>query len=82
MLTIYGMAFEIDDSEHIDQIRQRLQDHEGPNYTPLGVLVQYEGEEERVRASAFEWVGEQSELKEGVFDLEDYQMRKLEDQKS
>lgn len=33
MLTIHGMAFEIDDSEHIDQIRQRLQDYEGPNYT-------------------------------------------------
>jgi gamma-glutamylcyclotransferase (GGCT)/AIG2-like uncharacterized protein YtfP len=82
MLTIHGMAFEIDDSEHIDQIHQRLQDYEGPNYTPLGVLLQYEGEEERVRANTFEWVGDHSELKDGVFDLKDYQMRKLEDQKS
>jgi gamma-glutamylcyclotransferase (GGCT)/AIG2-like uncharacterized protein YtfP len=81
LLTVHGMAFEIDDSEHIDQIRQRLQDYEGPNYTPLGVLVQYEGEEERVRAKTFERVGDKSELKDGVFDLKDYQMRKLEDQK-
>jgi gamma-glutamylcyclotransferase (GGCT)/AIG2-like uncharacterized protein YtfP len=81
LLTIHGMAFEIDDSEHIDQIRQRLQDYEGPNYAPLGVLVQYEGEEERVRARTFEWVGDDSELKDGVFDLKDYQMRKLEDQR-
>jgi len=77
MLTIHGMAFEINEFEDVDQIRQRLQDYEGPNYKPLQCFVQFNGQE-RVRAITFEWVGDQSELKEGIFDLKDYQMRKLE----
>jgi gamma-glutamylcyclotransferase (GGCT)/AIG2-like uncharacterized protein YtfP len=83
LLTVHGMAFKIDDFEHIDEIRQRLKDYEGPNYEPLQCLVQYEGEEEeRVRAITFEWVGDQTQLKEGVFDLKDYQMRNLESRRS
>jgi gamma-glutamylcyclotransferase (GGCT)/AIG2-like uncharacterized protein YtfP len=83
LLKIHGMAFKIDDFEHIDKIRKRLQDFEGPNYEPPQCLVQFEGEEEkRVRAITFEWVGDQRELKEGVFDLKDYQMRNLESKKS
>lgn len=81
LLSVHGMAFEIGEFEDVDQIRQRLQNYEGPNYRPLGCLVQYEGNGERVRANTFEWVGEQSELKEGVFDLKDYQMRNLESRK-
>jgi cation transport regulator ChaC len=82
MLIISGMAFGIGEFEDVDQICQRLQDYEGPNYKPLQCYVQFEGDEERVRAITFEWVGDKSELKEGAFDLKDYQMRKLESNKS
>lgn len=80
--TVHGMAFEIGPFEHIGQIRQRLQDYEGPNYRPLICSIQFEGEEECVRAITFEWIGDKSELKEGVFDLKDYQMRNLESKRS
>lgn len=80
-LEVHGMAFDIGEFEDVDQIRQRLQDYEGPNYRQLACYVQFEGQEERVRAYTFEWVGDQSELKEGVFDLKDYQMRNLESRK-
>jgi len=78
LLIIQGMAFEISEFEDVDSIRQRLKDYEGPNYKALQCFVQFDGNEERVRAITFKWVGDQSELKEGVFDLKDYQMRNLE----
>lgn len=81
LLVVHGMAFEIGNFEDVDRIRERLQNYEGQNYRPLGCLVQFKDDGERVRANTFEWVGDQSELKEGVFDLKDYQMRNLESRK-
>ena len=47
MLIISGMAFEISEFEDIDQIRQRLQDYEGPNYRPLQCYLRFQGDKER-----------------------------------
>jgi len=80
--SVNGMVFEISAFEHAKQIQQRLEEYEGPNYKlrECTVEVRGRGDEEvrRVRARVFEWIGGEEELKEGVFDLKDYQMKKLE----
>ena len=81
--TIHGMAFEIDRFEHAGRMCQRLQEYEGSKYELVQCLVQFEDDaRECVRATTFKWIGHQRELKEGVFDLKDYQMYRLESNNS
>ncbi|THY50484.1 hypothetical protein D6C98_05991 [Aureobasidium pullulans] len=80
--SVNGMVFEINAFEHAKQIQQRLEEYEGPNYKLRKCIVDVQGRGDRegkmVKARVFEWIGGEEELKEGVFDLKDYQMRKLE----
>ncbi|THY67285.1 hypothetical protein D6C86_10619 [Aureobasidium pullulans] len=80
--SVNGMVFEINAFEHAKQIQQRLEEYEGPNYKLEECVVEVRGRGDegvrRVRARVFGWIGGEEELKEGVFDLKDYQMRKLE----
>jgi gamma-glutamylcyclotransferase (GGCT)/AIG2-like uncharacterized protein YtfP len=80
--SVHGMVFEINAFEHAKQIQQRLEEYEGPNYKLEECIVEVQGRGDegvrRVRARVFGWIGGEEELKEGVFDLKDYQMRKLE----
>lgn len=80
--SVNGMVFESSAFEHAKQIQQRLEEYEGPNYKLEECIVEVQGRGDegvrRVRARVFGWIGGEEELKEGVFDLKDYQMRRLE----
>lgn len=76
--TIPGKLYEPNPFEHIDTIERKLQNYEGVNYRVRLCFVQIEGEGEVVEARTFEWVGEDGELRDGVFDLRDYLMGSVE----
>ena len=79
MLTVPGMVFEADEHDRSEDILAKLQAYEGDNYKYRTCLVEIVGQEgEDVEASTFQWCGDTAELKEGSFDLKDYQMSKLE----
>lgn len=73
-----GMACEIEGAKN----KERLAIYETNNYDERRVLIDIDGEEGPFDGSflgtAFEWVGNQDELKEGSFDVKDWQMRRVE----
>ncbi|KAL2027488.1 hypothetical protein VTO58DRAFT_111579 [Aureobasidium pullulans] len=80
--SVNGMVFETSAFEHAKQIQQRLEEYEGSNYKLRQCIVKVRGRGDegvrRIRARVFGWIGGEEELKERVFDLKDYQMKKLE----
>lgn len=74
-----GMVFTVSEFQHIRDVGGLLQHYEGPNYSPVQVLVELVGQEGTlVNAMTFKWTGDEKELTEGSFDLKDYQMRRFE----
>jgi gamma-glutamylcyclotransferase (GGCT)/AIG2-like uncharacterized protein YtfP len=78
---VKGMAYEIKDveGEVKVEIEERLQAYETNKYRTIGCLIELEGRvENRVRGKTFKWAGDIKELREGTFDLRDWQMARLE----
>lgn len=71
---VRGMVCEIEGGQNKD----RLAAYETSNYDVRKVLVYIDGEEGDFYGNAFEWIGDEEDLKEGVFDLKDWQMRRAE----
>ena len=71
---VYGMAYEVQSSEEAD----RLQAYETDNYSPSGCTIKFHDGTE-VGGKVFRLDASESELKEGVFDLKDRQMKNLEE---
>lgn len=70
---IHGMAYEVQSPEEVNY----LQAYETDNYKPRGCLIEFEDGKE-VAGKVFKWNADKSLLKEGVFDLKDWQMEKLD----
>lgn len=70
---VYGVAYEVQSSEDAE----RLQFYETDNYSPNACLIKFKDGSE-VIGKVFKWVGDKSLLKDGNFDLKDWQMKKLE----
>ena len=70
---VYGMAYEVQSSEEAD----RLQAYETDNYRPRGCRIKFQDGRE-FSGRVFRWSADSSILKEGVFDLKDWQMKNLE----
>lgn len=54
-----------------------LQAYETDNYKPRGCFIYFE-DGRKVAGNVFKWNADKSLLKEGVFDLKDWQMEKLD----
>ncbi|KAK7736480.1 hypothetical protein SLS63_003458 [Diaporthe eres] len=66
---VRGMAYEIKGSKKKD----RLAAYETGNYREHKCLVSVDGSEEKVFGNTFVWAGDDALLKEGSFDLRDWQ---------
>ncbi len=71
---VYGMAYEVQSSDEAD----RLQTYETDNYRPKGCTIKLQDGRE-VGGKVFKWRADKSLLKEGAFDLKDWQMKNLEE---
>jgi hypothetical protein len=69
---VKGMAYEVEGGEYKD----RLAAYETNNYQEHKCTIRLEGGA-RVSGTTFEWVGDMGELKDGSFDLRDWQMAHL-----
>ncbi len=72
--TVYGMAYEIQSREEAE----KLQAYETDNYRAESCLIDL-NDGRQVRGKTFVWGADTALLKEGVFDLKDWQMKNLED---
>ena len=70
---VCGVAYEVQSSME----EERLKAHETDNYLPRGCLIKFT-DGSQVTGKVFKWNGDNSLLKEGTFDLKDWQMNKLE----
>ena len=70
---VHGVAYEVQSPEEVTC----LQAYETDNYRPRGCLIEFEDGRE-VAGKAFVWNADKSLLKEGVFDLKNWQMEKLD----
>ena len=70
---VYGVAYEVQSSEEAE----RLQAYETDSYMPNGCLIKFK-DGSQVLGTVFKWNGDESSLREGTFDLKDWQMKKLE----
>lgn len=66
---VRGMAYEIQGSKEKD----RLAAYETGNYREHKCLICVDGSEEKVFGTTFVWAGDDAHLKEGSFDLRDWQ---------
>lgn len=71
---VYGMAYEVQSSEEAD----RLQAYETDHYIPRACTIKLQNGM-KVGGKVFMWNVDKSLLKEGVFDLKDWQMKNLEE---
>lgn len=69
---IYGLAYEVQSRED----SERLKVYETDNYKISSCLIEFQDGRE-VLGSTFKWDADKSLLKEGSFDLKDWQMNKL-----
>jgi gamma-glutamylcyclotransferase (GGCT)/AIG2-like uncharacterized protein YtfP len=72
--TVYGMTFEVHAPEEV----KRLEAYETDHYRNVACVIYLKGDEDEMTGRTFVWKGEQDELKEGEFDLKDWQMKRLE----
>jgi gamma-glutamylcyclotransferase (GGCT)/AIG2-like uncharacterized protein YtfP len=72
--TVYGMTFEVQTPEEV----KRLEAYETDRYRNDSCIIYLKSDEDEMRGRTFVWRGEQDELKEGEFDLKDWQMKRLE----
>lgn len=70
---VEGMAYEVQTPEEVE----RLQAYETNHYERAACLIQLR-DGKRVIGRTFRWSGIEEELKEGAFDLKDWQMNNLE----
>lgn len=68
-----GMAYEVQSSQEAE----RLQVYESDNYDPRGCMITFQ-DGRKVGGKVFKWSENKALLKEGSFDLKDWQMRNLE----
>ena len=72
-VTVYGVAYEVQSSEDAE----RLKAYETDSYTLSRCIIKFQDGRE-ITGNVFKWGGDKALLKEGVFDLKDWQMEKLE----
>jgi hypothetical protein len=70
---VHGMAYEVRSSEE----ERRLNDYETDHYFKEGCSIELD-DWTRVMGNTFKWHGDNTELKEGRFDLKDWKMDRLE----
>lgn len=70
---VKGMAYWVDGEE----AKKRLADYETDNYREHKCAIRLEGA--KISGTTFEWAGDEDDLKEGSFDLKDWQMARLLD---
>jgi gamma-glutamylcyclotransferase (GGCT)/AIG2-like uncharacterized protein YtfP len=78
---VKGMGYETNyvGAEAKAEMEKRLQAYETNKYRTAGCLIELEGRvRDPVRGKTFKWAGDIKELREGVFDLRDWQMAGLE----
>lgn len=71
---VKGVAYEIEGGEHKDKLAR----YETSNYREHNCIIRFTADED-VIGTTFEWAGDESELREGSFDLKDWQMAHLLD---
>lgn len=71
--TVYGMAYEIQSPKEVERLRA----YETDNYTIKSCWIDFKDGEE-LAGSTFVWNADKALLKEGAFDLKDWQMNNLE----
>lgn len=82
---INGMAWDV---RHLDnkaklEIKERLDAYETKRYRRAGCMIEVEGkgdEEDGVLGITYRCAGDVRELREGSFDLRDWQMARLEEE--
>jgi gamma-glutamylcyclotransferase (GGCT)/AIG2-like uncharacterized protein YtfP len=72
--TVYGMTFEVHTPEEV----KRLESYETDRYKNAACFIYLKGDEDEISGRTFVWRGERDELREGEFDLKDWQMKRLE----
>jgi gamma-glutamylcyclotransferase (GGCT)/AIG2-like uncharacterized protein YtfP len=72
--TVYGMTFEVRTLEE----EKRLEAYETDRYRNAACFIYLKGHKGEMWGRTFVWKGEQDELREGQFDLKDWQMKRLE----
>lgn len=72
---VKGMAYEVEGEEGKD----KLAHYETDNYQEHRCTIRLEGGAQ-VSGTTFEWAGDMDDLKEGSFDLKDWQMKHLLDE--
>jgi hypothetical protein len=76
--TVYGMAFEVNTLEEV----KRLEAYETDHYRNVACNLYLRGHgdeyEDRMSGRRFVWMGKHEELREGQFDLKDWQMKRSE----
>jgi hypothetical protein len=70
---MYGMTFEV----HTPEV-ERLEAYETDRHRNAACIIYLKGDEDEMTGRTFVWKGEQDKLKEGEFDLKDWQMKRLE----
>lgn len=70
---VHGMAYEMQSPKE----QKLLEDYETEQYRNGYCIIELEGDQE-VMGRTFKWKGDNSLLKEGTFDLKDWQMNRLE----
>jgi gamma-glutamylcyclotransferase (GGCT)/AIG2-like uncharacterized protein YtfP len=71
--TVHGMAFEVNNQDEVG----RLEAYETDRYRNASCIIYLKGHEGEMRGRTFIWKGAQDELREGQFDLKDWQMKRL-----
>ena len=71
---VNGMAYEVHSPEEVERLRA----YETDKYRPAGCMIKFQNGTQ-VIGKVFKWNGSECELKEGVFDLKDWQMRNMEE---
>lgn len=72
---VKGVAYEIEGGEYKDKLAR----YETANYREHNCMIQFSAEED-VIGTTFQWAGDESELRDGSFDLKDWQMAHLLDE--
>lgn len=71
---VKGVAYEIEGGEYKDKLAR----YETANYREHNCMIQFSAEES-VIGTTFQWAGDESDLRDGSFDLKDWQMTHLLD---
>lgn len=72
---VEGMVYEVEGR----QLKDRLAAYETEQYAEHMCEISFEGREETVTGKTFVWAGDPSELREGKFNLKDWQMERVLD---